>query len=136
MSCIRPVVHIQSVADMWGVLNHIPNSYVGVANIFVMEHNLEPLWEMNSDVFQAGGCWSVVIRHHPWATVLNEIVMALCGEAFFDIHVKGVCVIPVTQQHTICKIWCTRENAKDAHALTHALARFRASGARFKRFLI
>lgn len=132
MQCVYTM---QTVAEMWQVLNNIPRSCVGVCNMFIMHTGVAPLWENNGSLFEHGGCWSVVIRKHAWRDVMNQLVMSLMGETTFGASVRGACIVPVAASHVICKIWCTQRDACDSKALVTALHDFGASGARFKEFV-
>ena len=35
------------IKDMWQILNNIPESLTGLTNIFFMENDIVPLWELD-----------------------------------------------------------------------------------------
>lgn len=126
---------IKDVKHLWELLNNVPNSITGKANLFIMENDLLPLWEHNKDLFERGGCWSTIIRGHPWKTAMNEIFMALVGEMHFDEdNVRGLCVVPVSYQHCIIKIWVRRTGQSTAKTLEAVLKDFGCCTPRFKAF--
>lgn len=103
------ITSVSNVADVWMVLNEFARNEVlsGYVNIFFMESEMLPLAEDNRDVWKKGGCWSTILKGQNWITSMQTIVLTVLGESVFDKTVKGVCVVPVSQQHCIVKIWCT-----------------------------
>lgn len=127
-------MEINTVSDMWNLLNNVRDICVGKCNMFIMLDGVKPLWEANGSVFLRGGTWSVVIRYHPWQKVFQELVMAVLGGVYFSTAVTGACFIPVNQRHCICKLWCTKSMQSDRDALLQALSAVDATTSRFKAF--
>lgn len=115
---IHRVGSIANVAEMWGMLHHIPSTWCGVTNLFLMREDTLPLHEKNA-IFSRGkaGVWSIVVRRRPWTECLRIATMAVAGEAAFGDAIHGLCVVPVSAQHTICKVWATQKQQSDAAAL-------------------
>lgn len=136
LSAMPKVFCITTIADFWQFYNNMSPSLVGVCNIFMMADSVLPLWEKNAELFQKGGCWSVVVRsRNSWLQAMQSVAMALVGECVFDdSRVKGVCYVPVSEGHVICKIWCTHHNDLDGKQLAHVLSDFQCSAARYKAF--
>lgn len=129
----KNVFTICTVADMWGLLNNIPDSCTGKVNLFFMEKGLVPLWEHHKDIFSNGGCWSTIVKHKQWKVSMNDICMSVLGEALFDENdVKGICIVPVSMTHCIIKIWVTTHSDINGKLLKSCLAD--CCEPRFKRF--
>lgn len=132
----KNVFTIHTIADFWRFYNNVPNGMLGLYNMFMMANDVLPLWELNGNLFTRGGCWSVVIRSRgAWLAVMHELAMALVGEIKFSERVLGVCFVPVSENHIICKLWCTGHNDEDGQALANVMSQFSISAARFKGFV-
>jgi hypothetical protein len=131
----KQVMNISNVKDMWGFLNNVPSAITGQYNIFMMENGLAPLWENHKDLFENGGCWSTIIRGNPWKEAMNEIFMAMVGELHFDEdNVRGLCVVPVSFQHCIVKLWVRRPGQSVAKKLESVMKHLGCCAPRFKPF--
>ena len=136
MKHMKHIFTVHTIADFWRMYNNIPLGVLGAYNLFMMQHDVLPLWELNGDLFRkGGGCWSVVIRSRgSWLSVMHELAMAIVGEVTFSERVLGVCFVPVSESHIICKIWCSQKRDEDGKHLSSVLCSFTASAARFKGF--
>ena len=131
---LKKVFVIRTVADMWGLIHHIPEACVGSSNIFLIEESMIPLWELNGDVFRHGGCWSTVVKRGDWREMLTQLVATLVGETKFSTSVRGCCVIPVSKSQCISKVWCTMRNDADCTDLAECMAQWGKHMPRFKPF--
>ena len=131
----KHVMDIATVKDLWGFLNNVHPSITGHVNIFMMEKGVIPLWEEHKELFHRGGCWSTIVRGHPWQTIMNEIFMTMVGELYFDEdNVRGVCIVPVSYQHCIIKVWARRTGQSVAKKLESTLSTLGCCAPRFKAF--
>ena len=131
----KHVMDISTVKDMWTFLNNVPSVLTGQYNIFMMEKGLIPLWENHKDLFENGGGWSTIIRGYPWESAMKEIFMAMVGELQFDEdNVRGLCVVPVSFQHSIVKLWVRRTGQSAAKNLEHVMKDLGCCAPRFKAF--
>jgi hypothetical protein len=120
---------------MWQVLNNIPETFTGLTNIFFMENDIVPLWELDKSLWSKGGCWSTIIKGNHWFEAMKETCMVVFGESLFDdSEVKGICIVPVTPNHCIVKIWATTSSANVGSQLKKTLERFNCCTPRFKSF--
>ena len=124
IDCKRPV----------GIFKQRPiRNYRSIQYIYDGE-GIIPLWEDHKDLFENGGCWSTIIRGNPWKDVMNEIFMAMVGETQFDEdNVRGLCVVPVSFQHCIVKLW-VRRTGQSAAKLEHVMKDLGCCAPRFKAF--
>jgi len=131
----KNVYRIKTIKDMWQLLNNIPESLTGLTNIFFMENDIIPLWELDKKLWSKGGCWSTIIKGNHWFEAMNEACMILLGESLFDdSEVKGLCIVPVTPNHCIVKLWATTSSANTGTQLKKSLERFNCCTPRFKSF--
>lgn len=131
----KKIYKIITIKDMWQVLNNIPESLTGLTNIFFMENDIVPLWELDKTLWSKGGCWSTIIKGNHWFEAMKEACMVVFGESLFDDSaVKGVCIVPVTSNHCIIKIWATTSSANTGTQLKKTLDRFNCCAPRFKSF--
>ncbi len=131
----RRVGEISNVKEMWQLLNYIPANLAGHVNIFFMDEQRVPLWEEHGSLFKDGGCWSTVVKGTDWTTVTKEICMIVFGETVFDdALVKGICVVPVKQTHSIVKIWTTTSGPENGRLMESALNHINIFSPRFKKF--
>ena len=129
------IYKIRTIKDMWQVLNNIPESLTGYTNIFFMENDIVPLWELDKKLWSKGGCWSTIIKGTHWFDSMIETCMVLFGESLFnDLEVKGLCIVPVTQTHSIVKLWSTSNSSETSNHLEKTLERFNCCTPRFKPF--
>ena len=130
------IISIATVSDLWGTLNNIPTTWCATVNLFLMRGETLPLHEKNLDLFPRGkaGTWSVVIRKQAWHSILSRICAAVVSESMFSDDARGVCIVPVSNQHTICKIWVSAQLHTDGKALSDLFS-FPSMSARFKPFV-
>lgn len=126
---------IKTIKDLWQVLNNIPESLTGLTNIFFMENDIFPLWELDKQLWSKGGCWSTIIKGSYWIDAMKEACMIVFGESLFDdSEVKGICIVPVTITHSIVKLWATSSSANIGNNLKTSLESFNCCNPRFKSF--
>lgn len=131
----KKIYRITTIKDMWQVLNNIPETLTGLTNIFFMENDIVPLWELDKSLWSKGGCWSTIIKGNHWFEAMKEACMVVFGESLFDdSEVKGICIVPVTPNHCIVKIWATTSSANIGTQLKKTLDRFNCCTPRFKSF--
>lgn len=129
------IYKIKTIKDMWQVLNNIPESLTGLTNIFFMENDTVPLWELDKKMWSKGGCWSTIIKGSNWIDSMKEACMVVFGETLFDdSEVKGICIVPVTTTHCIVKLWSTSSSLKTGASLKSTLEKFNCCNPRFKAF--
>ena len=132
----KTITKIENVRDMWNFLNNVPMTITGKSNIFLMEHDLLPLWEENQELFETGGSWSTIVRGVSWKVAMNEIFLGTLGETHFDEdNVRGVCVVPVSPQHSIIKLWVRCSAKSAAKSLEVLLKELNCCSPRFKAFV-
>ena len=126
---------IKTIGDMWRILNNVPEAFSGVTNIFFMEGGLIPLWEEERALWSKGGCWSTIVKGTHWMQAMNQICMVVMGETVFDDQeVKGICVVPVSLNHCIVKVWTTVKSHHVGSQLQMALKSLNCCQPRFKAF--
>ena len=126
---------IKTINDMWQILNNIPEYFTGLTNIFFMEGDTVPLWELDKQLWSKGGCWSTIIKGSHWIDSMKEVCMMVFGETLFDdSEVKGICIVPVTTNHCIVKLWVTSSSTNTGIDLKKSLERFNCCNPRFKSF--
>jgi len=131
----KKIYRINTIKDMWQVLNNIPESLTGNTNIFFMENDIVPLWELDKPLWSKGGCWSTIIKGNHWFQAMKEACMVVFGESLFDdSEIKGICIVPVTPNHCIVKIWATTSSANTGIQLKKTLERFNCCTPKFKYF--
>lgn len=125
------IFEVSTIADMWGLLHNIPESWVSTVNMFFMSEDTIPLVECNDSLFADGGAWSVVVKRNEWRDSMNEIVASLFCGTLFSSFVKGLCLVPVTKSHLMVKLWSTKEYKDDGTKLETI---FDGCTSRFKKF--
>lgn len=131
----RSMYTIWSIKHMWQVLNNIPQSLVGKVSIFFMAKGLLPLWEARPDIFARGGCWSTVVTRRAWTTAMQELCLAVFGEAVFPTNaVQGITVLPINSQHCILKLWTTTPSPHVGRLLNGVFRGYDTRPPRFKPF--
>tara|TARA_Y100001936_G_scaffold253496_1_gene318519 strand:- start:4327 stop:4818 length:492 start_codon:yes stop_codon:yes gene_type:complete len=129
------VYKITNVKEMWQILNNIHRKFTGSVNIFFMEGDLVPLWEQDVELWSDGGCWSTVIKGSSWVNCMHEICCFVMGESMFDDEVvKGICVVPVSEAHSIIKLWVTSQNEEIGSKLEQLFKKSGCCQPRFKSF--
>ena len=132
----KKIYRITTIKDMWQVLNNIPETLTGLTNIFFMENDIVPLWELDKPLWSKGGCWSTIIKENHWFEAMKEVCMVVFGESQFDdSEVKGICIVPVNPNHCILKLWVTTTSANIGTQLKKTLKIFNCCTPRFKSFV-
>jgi len=129
--------NIATVADIWKVWHNIPENLCSWVNLFFMEHDLFPLYERHEDIFRAGGCWSIIVKGRSWLSSLQTLILTVFGEteeAFDRRFVKGICVVPVSPNHCIMKLWVTTSAPAVGKIFHDTLLKFDICPPRFKAF--
>jgi len=130
----KNIYKIKTIKDMWQVLNNIPECLTGLTNIFFMENDIVPLWELDKQLWSKGGCWSTIIKGTHWIDSMKEACMIVFGELLFDLEIKGLCIVPVTLHHCIVKLWSTSSSEQTGTQLEKALEALNCCNPRFKSF--
>lgn len=130
----KRVFTLKNVKEMWQLLNNIPVSIAGQANIFFMSEELVPLTEERQDLWKQGGCWSTIVKENNWVTTMQDICASTFGETVFGDDVKGLCIVPVSANHCIVKMWTTRKSEATSAHLHKSLCHLGCCAPRFKSF--
>jgi len=128
MSDINNLEQIQSLT------NTITENIVKNCMLFVMRHNVKPIWEdpLNKD----GGCFSYKVSNKFVYNVWNDLFKSLCGESLSDENkiakkINGITISP-KKNFCIVKIWFTNIDYQDPNVIIN-IANLNANGCLFKK---
>ncbi|KAL6044145.1 mRNA cap-binding protein [Balamuthia mandrillaris] len=112
---LHKLVNFNSVQDFWKCFNNLPpvNKLQPKSSFHLMKEGIPPLWEDPTNA--EGGFWAFRVKKSETAYVWKELVLALIGEQFEPVLLRGdsICGLTVsirTHDDTV-RLWT--KNAED-----------------------
>tara|TARA_Y100000992_G_scaffold133676_1_gene88281 strand:+ start:491 stop:1009 length:519 start_codon:yes stop_codon:yes gene_type:complete len=106
--------NINNIEDVNLLTKNINENIIKNCMLFVMRHNIEPLWEHEEN--RNGGCFSYKILNKYVHNVWNDLFKLLCGESLVDSdiskHINGITISP-KKNFCIIKIWLNNLDYQD-----------------------
>jgi hypothetical protein len=128
MSDINNLEQIQSLTK------NITENIVKNCMLFVMRHNVKPIWE--DPLNKEGGCFSYKVANKFVYNVWNDLFKSLCGESLSDEskiakNINGITISP-KKNFCIVKIWFTNIDYQDPNVIIN-IPNLNANGCLFKK---
>jgi hypothetical protein len=107
--------NISTVEEVNSLIKSISENIVKNCMLFIMRHNIEPLWEHSAN--KNGGCFSYKILNKYVFNVWNDLFRLLCGESLtkdtnISKHINGITISP-KKNFCIVKIWFNNTEYQD-----------------------
>ena len=110
---------INNIETVNELTNKISENIIKNCMLFVMRHNIEPMWEHPSN--KNGGCFSYKIVNKNVYCVWNDLFKLLCGETLsseeISPHINGITISP-KKNFCIIKIWLDSIDYQDPNVIT------------------
>ena len=111
--------NINTIEEVNELTKKVNENIVKNCMLFVMRHNIEPLWEHSSN--KDGGCFSYKILNKNVYNVWNTLFKLLCGESLssdeISPHINGITISP-KKNFCIIKIWFDNIDYQDPSVIT------------------
>ena len=113
----RNITDIVSIQDFWKLYNNLEEKIIENSMLFLMRHDIEPLWEHSRNV--NGGCWSIKISKDRVYEIWKNISMALLGENISNNDLNKINGISISPKKSFCiiKIWNDKKENKSVDLL-------------------
>lgn len=125
---------INNLEQIISLTNNVNENIVKNCMLFVMRHNILPIWEdpLNKD----GGCFSYKVANKFVYNVWNDLFKSLCGESLTDKHSISKCIngITISPKKSFCiiKIWFSGIEHQDPSIIID-ITNLNANGCLFKK---
>lgn len=112
------VVDTQNTMDqVIGVFNHMPQSFVEKSMLFFMKENIKPIWEDERN--RKGGCFSFKVENFRNMSIQEVykracygiVTNTFCNDTQFMENVNGITISPKKNFH-ILKLWMKNKEYK------------------------
>ena len=130
------ITNMNTLDILKAIANEISDKIIRYCMLFVMRHNIQPMWEDEKN--RNGGCFSYKVNNSDVPTVWKNLLYSLCGNTLMvnTKHmnlVNGITISP-KKEFCIMKIWLIDCSIQDPSCIIH-IDNLSNSGSAFKKHL-